>query len=136
MATSAENYAWPEGELLLWTGSASTITVARVQQSRHQVLWGWMNAGPSMSGVYTTHLTGKRADVSLSVGYTYDAELVRVAQAATATHLEFRYSSINGSAGWKFHSGQIAAFTVQGGEGQPFIFSLNYFSNEWSAYGG
>ena len=136
MPTSAEVYAWPEGELLLWTGSATSVAVARVKQSRHQVMWGWQNNGPSLAGTYTDHLTGQRADVMLAGGYTYDAELIRVAEAATAVHMEFRHDGVNGSAGWKFWSGRVGAFSVQGGEGQPFTFSFNYHCNQWSAYGG
>jgi len=136
MGVTAETYAWPEGELLIWTGSAASVGVGRMNNSTHQIVHGWLNAGPSLSGVYTDHLTGKRANVSIAAGFTYDTELIRIMQAATAVHIEARYSSVNGSAGWKFYSGRIDSQTVQGGAAGLFNFTMTYHSNDWSAYGG
>jgi hypothetical protein len=89
-----------------------------------------------MSGVYTDHLTGLRADVSIGAGYTFDKTVISMAEAATAVHMEFRQTTVNGSAGWKFFSGRIDTFAAQGSDGGKFTFTMNYHSNLWSAYGG
>lgn len=136
MPMSAEVYAWPEGELLVWTGSASPVAVARVNNARHREQMGWLNSGPTVGGVYTDHLTGMRADVNIDAGFTYDMTLPRIMEAATAVHMEFRYAGVNGSAGYKFWSGRIDAHEVYGGQNSLINFTLAYHANIWSAYGG
>jgi len=131
-----ERYAWPEGQLLVWTGTSNPVTAAYVENVRGSHAWGWYNIGPSIGGTYTDHLTGQRADVSVGVAYTYDTTLVKMAQSATAVHIQLNHSGVNGSAGWKYYSGRLVAQTVEAYEGGLYSLTLQYYANNWTAYGG
>ena len=132
----AERYAWPEGQLLVWTGTSNPVTAAFVENVNATHTRGWYNLGPSIGGTYTDHLTGQRADVSIGVGYTYDTTLLKMAQSATAVHIQLDHSGVNGSAGWKYYSGRITIDGINGIAGGLVTFSLQYYANSWSAYGG
>ena len=135
MATTAEVFAWPEGEVLLWTGSATPYAVGYANGVAVQVTEGWRNRGPSLGGTYNDFLTGRIAYVNVRAGYTYDADLIGIMQAGTAVHCEVRHSGINGTAGVVLHSGRLSNLTINGQAGGLFTYSLNYYANHWSAYG-
>jgi len=134
MGTSAEQYAWPEGTLLVWTGTSNPHTASYVDSVAMQVMRGWINIGPSFGGLYTDVLTGWRVDVTIGAAYTYDKTLQRMFESATAMHLHFYHSSVNGSAGVKCWSGRVSNWTVNGQEGGVYTVGLTYQANAWSAY--
>lgn len=136
MPTSAEVFSWREGKLLIWTGSANPVTALYLTQTDTRIMYGYQNNGPSMGGQYTDHLTGQRADVSVRAGYTYDQSLLLMMQSATAVHMEVYQSSVNGSAGLMLYSGRITNVAKNGADRGIYNYSLNYYSNNFSSYGG
>lgn len=134
MGVTAESYAWPEGTLLVWTGTSSPFTAGYVSDSTLQLVYGWQNVGPSIGGTYTDHLTGQYATLSFAGSYSYDPTLERIHQSATAVHFELLHNGVNGSAGYKLFSGRIDSLSIRGQEGGLFSFSLACHANAWSAY--
>lgn len=134
MGISAEQYSWPEGRLLLWTGASQPYTATYVDNVSVRTTRGWLNAGPTFGGSYTDVLTGRRADVTVGAAYTYDKVMQRMFESATAIHLEIYHSSVNGTAGVKLWSGRVDEWSVVGQEGGLYTISLAYHANVWSAY--
>ena len=134
MGATAEAYAWPEGQLRIWTGTASAVLVSYVSDTRAQFVRGWDNRGPSLGGTYTDHLTGQRADVSIGAAFTFDTTLTKMAEAATAVHMELLHSGINGTAGFKLWSGRFDSVAIQGTEGGVYNYALFYHTTAWTAY--
>lgn len=134
MATSAEQFSWAEGELLVWTGTAAAHTVTFASEGRANMVYGWSNIGPMFDGSYVDVKTGQRADVSVAAAYTYDTTIQKIAASATAVHLKINYSGINGSAGFVYHSGRIDSLSTDGIEGGLVNMRLAYHANVWSAY--
>lgn len=134
MGASAEQYSWPEGQLLVWTGTSNPYTASYVENVSLSVTRGWLSIGPSFSGVYTDVLTGWRADVSVGAAYAYDKTLQKMFESATALHMHFYHSGINGTAGVRTWSGRVDNWTLAGQEGGLMTMSLAYHANAWSAY--
>lgn len=133
-----EAYVFPEGSVSLWTGSAAPAASAVVgfaQNTQVNLAYGW-DSHESIDGVYTDHLTGQRADVSVAAIYTFDATIARIALSATAVHMKFQHNTINGSAGYFLYSGRIDSHAYAGYEGAPFVYTLTYHAFLWSGYGG
>lgn len=133
---SYEAFGWPEGQVYLWTGTATASAVVALAQNTQGVFQRGWETHQSIDGVYGQHLTGQRADVSIGAVYTYDATIKRMVDAATAIHLKLYHSSINGSAGLILYSGVVDAFGLNGSENNPYVYTLQYHCHIWSAYGG
>ena len=134
MGTSAEQYSWAEGELLIWTGTAAAHTVNLASQGMATMRRGWSNIGPMFDGSYVDVETGQRADLNIAAAYSFNTTLLQIEASATAVHLELRYSGVNGSAGIKFYSGYIDSLAVNGQEGGLVTANITYHANIWSAY--
>lgn len=134
MGISAEQYAWPEGSLLVWTGSAAPYTASYVSKIGIRGVRGWANFGPTFGGQYADVLTGQRVDVTIDAAYTYDTTLQRIFESATAVHMHVWHNSVNGSAGMLMWSGRVTEWGVAGQEGGLYAITLAYYANTWSAY--
>lgn len=130
----AEAFAWPEGAIYLWTGTATASALVGYCQSVQGALArGWDNR-PRMDGSYVDHLTGQRADVLIGAAYQRDSTLAAVFDSATAVHLKLLHSSVNGTAGYTLWSGRLDNLTLVGNERTPYVYSLAYHANKWSAF--
>lgn len=131
-----EVFTWNEGQVWVWTGSATaSALVSFAQNMQLSLVRGWDNV-PSLAGNYRDHITGRRADLLLGALYTHDAALQRIDAAETAVHVKLLHTGIHGSAGWLLWSGRIDSITPIGSEGNPYLFQLAYHANRWSAFGG
>jgi hypothetical protein len=134
MPVSAEAYGWPEGHILVWTGTSNPVTAVLAQQANVQRIRGWANIGPTFDGSYSDVQTGTYANVVIGRAYIYGDDLQGMFESATAVHMEHYHSSINGSAGVKLWSGRIDQFNMQGQAGGVYTIQLTYHANNWSAY--
>lgn len=131
-----EAYAFPEGQVHLWTGTATaSAIVAFAQNTQAQIAYGWLEH-QSVDGAYARHQTGQSVDVTFGALYTYDSTIVRMVLSATAMHLHLIQSSVNGSAGLFCYSGHVSGLAFAGNDGQPYAYTLTYHGTEFSAYGG
>lgn len=133
-----EAYGFPEGQVALWTGAAEPSTsavIAFAQNTQVTLTRGWMEH-LSIDGVYDEHLTGLRVDVSIGAFYTYDATIARMIASATAVHMKFNHSSVNGSAGYFLYSGRVDSLGYNGTEASPYVYNILYHAHSWSGYGG
>lgn len=122
--------------LHLWTGAAtaSGSALAYVQQARFAPAWGW-RGDPSLSGSVREHLTGQRADFAFEGVFTLEAAqtLARLAQSATAVHVKYTHSSLDGSAGYVAYSGRIDALACLS-DVNGAAYTLSAHSYQWSAF--
>ena len=95
--------------------------------------YGWLNT-QSIGGVYRDHPTGQRIDVSIEALYTFDSTIQKMIQSATAVHLKFMHSSINGTGGFFAYSGRVQSLNYKGTEAQPYAYSLSYYANRFSGF--
>lgn len=131
----AETFAWSDGDVIMWTGTASAVVVGYVQQSNAQITKGWANVGPTIGGTYSDHLTGQRVNVSITMYYYPGNIPQKMFEAATAVHMELRQNNgIGGSAGHIMYSGRIDTLTPAGGERNVYTQAVTYHANTWSAY--
>lgn len=129
-----EIYVWPEGTVSIYTGTGATsAVVAFAQQSQASRSWGWLNS-VTVGGIYADHLTGKRVNVSIRALHTYDGTVAKMAESATAIHMKFTHSGVNGSAGVFLYSGRIDALNYAGTEENPYTWDLQAHFNQWSAF--
>lgn len=130
----AEAYAWPEGQIAFWTGTATaSAVIAYAQNSDLSLAYGWENRR-TLSGSYYDLATGQRADLSVGAVYTSDATLYRMVASATAVHERIvQYNVVNGSAGFVLYSGRVDAMRFAGTEAAPYTYQLTYHANAWSA---
>ena len=130
-----ESFAWPEGNVWMSTGlpfaTSAYIGLAESTQSNLQI--GWVNT-QAAGGVYYNHSTGQRADVTINKMYSFDKTAQRWFDSATAVHMKFIHSSVNGTAGYFLYSGRIQSLSIQGNAGQVFKQAIVYFANNWSAF--
>jgi hypothetical protein len=134
MPATAEPFSWSEGQVWLWTGSATaSAQVAFAQNINGGPTWGWERR-PSLSGVYRGHLTGLEFPITVGALYTPHTTIQRMAQSATAVHLKLLHSHNGGSAGYVIHSGNILAMPILGYDNGLYEYSLNYVGNSWSAF--
>lgn len=129
-----ETFAWPEGHVLVWTGTSNPVTAWLAANSNCQLVRGWANIGPTFDGSYTDVLTGQRANVTIGQAFMYGNVLREMFESATAVHMEHYHSSINGSAGIKLWSGRIDQVNTQGQQGGVYTVQMVYHANSWSAY--
>lgn len=130
----AETLNWGEGQVYIFTGTASAI-VAYAQDLNATMVYGWDNR-QLVAGTYLDIMTGQRVDLSIRQLYAPDATLQRLA-ASTAqvnVHLKHSASGGGGSAGIYLYSGRIDQINLAGSENNPYVFGLNYHANLWSAY--
>lgn len=131
-----EAFTWPEGTVVIYTGNATPSTSAiqgYAQDSRLSFAWGWDNR-QAAGGNYRDHLTGKRVDVSVGAVYVFDKTLARIAESATAVHMKFIHSSVNGTAGYFLYSGRIESIEYAGSEPSPYTYTFKYHANYWSGF--
>lgn len=129
----SETFAWPEGAIYLWTGTASAIP-AYVQQVQGTFTQGWDNFA-TLDGAWHNVLTGARAEITIGALYAVDTALRALAAAQTGIHLHLTQSALGASAGYLLYSGCIDRVTLAGREGEVYRFSVDYHANDWSAYG-
>lgn len=129
-----EAFAFPEGQLYLWTGSATaSALVAYARSIQLQLRLGFSNR-PTLAGYYD-HLTGQRADLTIETVYSPSLTLQKLFESATAVHAHLSHAHVGGSAGVYLHSGRLADVTINSQENGVLKFSLAYYANRWSAYG-
>lgn len=131
-----EAFAWPEGTVSIYTGNATPSTsavFAYARDTRIAPMRGWDNR-PNAAGTYGNHLTGQRCDISIAAVYTVDNTLAKIAESATAVHFKFMHTNAIGSGGYFLYSGRIASLQYAGNEKQPYMYTLNAFCNNWSAF--
>lgn len=130
----AETYAWPEGTIYIWTGTAGSALVAYAENVRATFTRGWENY-QTLTGTHGDRLTGQRVDVTIGALHHPDNSALRALfDAATAVHMHLRESSHLGSAGHFLYSGRIDVLSKAGQQGGLFSVQLDYHSNVWSAY--
>jgi len=131
----AETFAWPDGSVILWTGTASGALVGYATQTNAQFVQGWANVGPTIGGTYSDHLTGRRVNVSLTLNYHPGSVAQTMFEAATAVHMELRHlDGVGGSAGHLLYSGRMDSLTPAGAERGVYTLAMTYHANVWSAY--
>lgn len=129
-----EAYGWSEGTVSIFTaGTAVSATIAYCENTNANISWGWDNKA-TLSGAYRDVLTGQRMDVTIQAIYTNTKTFQRMALSATAVHMKFNHSSVNGTAGFWGFSGRIDAMPIVGGAGENYKFSLRAHFNNFSAF--
>jgi hypothetical protein len=132
----SESFAWPEGAIWLWTGSASaSALVAHATDMRATFDHGWQSYRTLDGGWHNRH-TGQRAEVVISALTCRDNTALRALfEAQTAVHLHLRsVNSLNESAGQWLWSGVIDALDEIGREGDLTRLVLRYHCHAWSGY--
>lgn len=131
-----EAFSWMEGTLSIFTGNAAPSTsavIAYARDSKLPITRGWDNRAAA-GGLYYDHLTGQRCDVSVAAVYTTDTTLAKIHESATAVHMKFMHSHINGSAGYWLYSGRIDRLEYAGSDKGMFTYTMNAHFNAWSAF--
>lgn len=129
-----EAYAWPEGNIALFTGNlAASAVVGYCKNVNAAMVRGWVNR-QAMNGSYYDVFTGQRADISFGAVYSYGAAELKMLESATAIHMKFYQSSVNGSAGYMFYSGRFDNLTINGADNGIFEWTISYHANAWSAF--
>ena len=130
----AETYAWPEGKIYLWTGTAGSAIVAFAENVQATFTRGWDNY-QTLTGTYGDRLTGRRVDLSIGALHHPDNSALRILfNAETAVHMHLYESSNQGSAGHYLWSGRIDTLSKAGQANGLFSVSLTYHCNVESAY--
>ena len=130
-----ETFAWPEGTIYLWTGSATASAIpAYAQNVQGTFVQGWDNFA-TCDGNWHDVLTGVRADVTIGALYTVDNAVKAMVASQTAIHMHIRHTALGASAGYLLYSGRADVVTLAGREGEVFQWSMSYHANVWSAYG-
>lgn len=129
-----EAIGWPEGYVYLYSGSlAASALVALAENTQITFAYGWDNR-PAAGGIYYDHLTGQRADVTIGATYMLDITTIKMMQSATALHMKFLHSGINGSAGHWLYSGRIDNYAINGRKGDVYKLSIKGHFNVWTAF--
>lgn len=129
-------YAWPEGQIAIWTGAGATSALfLYAQNSTITLTHGWLKRQVG-DGSYHAHVTGKQASISVAAAKTYSNAIAKMAEAQTAVHMKFIHSGIHGTAGWNFYSGQLMSYSENGSENGIYSYTLAADFNLWSAFGG
>lgn len=133
-AVMPEAYSWREGQLHIWTGSATASAVVMyATDTQLNVVWGWANRVRA-DGSYSDHQTGQMATLSVGAAFTYNDVIEKMALSATAIHAHFFERSFEGSAGRVLYSGRIDSFSYIGADGAPYTYRLAAHFNVWSSY--
>jgi len=130
-----ESFTWSEGNIYLWTGSATASAVPAYAEDTQVTLgYGWDNWA-TVSGVWNDTLTGERADLTFGTLYTTDNSALMAFHAAkTAVHVHLRHDALNTSAGVYLYSGRIDEVMLAGRTNDIYRFRVTYHANVWSAY--
>lgn len=129
-----EAFSWMEGQLYIYTGNmATSAVVAYATDCALNLTHGNVN-NQTLGGTYYDYQTGQRADVSFGQVMTWDGTIRRLFDSATAVHMKFINSSINGTAGYMLYSGSIDNLSVNGAEKGVFSHKLAAHFNRWSAF--
>jgi len=131
-----EAFAWPEGNVYIYTGNATPSTsavFALARDTKLNIQRGWDNRAQA-GGTYNNHITGQRADIVIGAVYTVDNTIAKIAESATAVHMKFIHTNAIGSGGYFLYSGRIASIQYAGNERNAFMYTLNAFCNAWSAF--
>lgn len=129
-----EVFGWPEGYVYLYTGNlAASALIALAENTQTTFAYGYDNR-VAANGVYADHLTGRRCDVTIGAMYTMDITTIRMMQSATAVHMKFLHSGLNGSAGHWLYSGRIDNYAINGRKADTYKLSIKGHFNVWSAY--
>jgi len=131
-----EVYAWPEGNVWVWTGTAGSAVLAYVEGCTIQMAYGWENQ-QNLNGVYRDYKTGQRIDVSIQRVYSPGSTaLLKWAESATAVHLHFKHlqSGLASANGIYVYSARIDQVQLGGREQDTYREALNMHANVWSAY--
>jgi hypothetical protein len=132
-----EAYAWPEGTIYLWTGTASAAAVAGLAINIRADFDYGVDNYRTLDGVYRNLHTGQRADVQIGGLYTPELSALQAMEAAkTAIHLHLKlYNSAHvGSAGFVLYTGAIDRFGLNGAEGGLFQTTISFHANVWTGY--
>ena len=133
---SAEVYAWPEGEIWLWTGAAAASAAPQFAQSLNfSLAHQWDNRKPA-SGNYFDVKMGQRAEVTIGGLVSQHFTVPKIFESGTAVHMKLMQSSVNGTAGYILYSGRIDSLQQEASEGGIFRSNLTYHANDWTAFGG
>jgi hypothetical protein len=130
----SEAFIFPEGEIHLWTGTATASALVAYARATEAVFTRGWRSTPIIDGTYCDQQTGQRANVNIQALYTYDSTIMRLDASATAVHVRLNHSGVNGSAGYVLWSGYIDSLAFAGSEGNPYVYTLAYHANAWSAY--
>lgn len=131
----AEAYAWSEGSITFWTGSATASAVVAFAQTNDLTLARGWNNYQTLDGSYHDSITGQRADLNVGAVYTSDLTLARMVESGTALHVKLNhYNAVNGSAGFLLYSGRVDLLRYAGTDAAPYMYQLTYHANRWSAY--
>lgn len=129
-----EAFSWSEGYVYLYTGSlAASALVALAENTQATFAYGWDNRAAA-NGTYGDHLTGQRCDVNIGAAYVMDMTTIRMMQSATAVHMKFLHSGVNGSGGHWLYSGRIDNYSINGRKADVYKLSIKGHWNLWSAY--
>lgn len=131
-----ESFAWPEGTLYVWTGSATASALIGYAQSVNATFAYGVDNFQTLDSAYHNRYTGQRVDVTISKFYATDALTVQqFADAKTAIHAHLKHvNPAGGSGGWLLYSGALDGVSLDGRESTLFNFSLTLHANLWSAY--
>src|SRR3990167_6331515 len=132
-----EPWAWPEGSVFLWTGTATaSAVVAYATDIRAYFQYGVMNYR-TLDSAYHDRWTGLRVDLYIGALWTPHYSAIRaMADAQTGAHLHLKHvNPAGGSAGHFLYSGAIDGLDFQGREGDLFRMGAQFHANVWSAYG-
>lgn len=131
----SEVFAWPEGQLHLWTGShtASGNPAAYVENVNFNAQIAWQSR-PAVDGTYRAWITNEKADFSFQVGYLLGSTLPALFQSATAVHVKFTQANGLGSAGYIGYSAVMTNAALNGANGSVFNQTFNGFCHSWSAF--
>jgi len=135
MAVTTEVYSWMEGQVYWSTGNpfVSSAYLGLLENSTVTLKIGYVST-PAAGGTYHDHTTGQRADVSIGSFYCFDKTGIRWLSSATAVHMKFIHSSVNGTAGVFLYSGRIESMAIQGSNGQVYKVNMSYYANSWSSF--
>lgn len=130
----SESYSWMEGQIWVFTGNlATSAVVAYATQNNLNFSRGVVN-NETLAGTYYDYQTGKRVDFTFGAVMCFDSTLRRIYDSATAVHMKFIHSSVAGTAGYMFYSGQIDTLSFAGTEKSPYTFTMAGHANLWSGF--
>lgn len=132
----AEVYSWPEGQIALWTGTATASAMIGYATDLQLVFDRKFINRRTLSGSYYNLESDKLVSVGFGQMMTNSLDVWKIFQSATAVHMRLNHSAYpNGSAGFYLYSGVLTNVTLGGTEGGVYKYNVSYYANEWSGYG-
>jgi hypothetical protein len=131
----SEVFSWPEGQVLIWTGTADATGIAAFAENTQVVLaYGWENYR-TLDSAYHDRFTGQRADYTIAALYTTTTTTLQtIADTKTGVHWHFKHSAYHGSAGTYLYSGTIDSLNFAGQKNGLYQWTCAGHANAWSAY--